>query len=171
MVKAIRNFITVSKEINDARKLAYIDAFNTRSVTRDMVNSEGYIIEENTLLLRRNNIMIAGVMEMYFPMCGIPGMPGEKFPYIVVDSLYYQLSDDAKEFIIMHELGHYYDTKKVYGRDIHNEFTADEYALSKLGYKRCIKSLKEIKKLLVLIGDTKEIKKRINNLAKKNNCK
>ena len=67
-----------------------------------------------------------------------------------MDAEFDELSEETQRFIVGHELGHYkYHQEKVtnpeYVRDINDEFEADEYAASIVGFENAIKGLEEIK--------------------------
>ena len=95
-----------------------------------------------------------------------------------MDCVFDELSDNAKRFIIGHEIGHYmYHKEKVinpnYVRDINDEFEADEYSASKVGQQSAIFALEEIQDKLdeiscgVNTAGINEIEIRINKLLGK----
>ena len=94
---------------------------------------------------------------------------------VIVDDRFMQLSKEAREFTIQHEIGHVHHqhsvTSLIVGiRDINNEYEADAYAASSVGVDVAIRSLMEIKSLLkglLYYASRKELDKRINKLKTK----
>lgn len=97
-------------------------------------------------------------------------------PVVIIDYNFEDVSRNAQEFLVYHELGHYYKQKEtimqqngVY-RDINDEYEADEYAAEQIGYENAINALNEL--IVVMdelsgglnIAGIEEVRDRINNL-------
>ena len=127
------------------------------------INSEGYIQRQNTRILINSHVCVAGVSLIQFGFNYVP--------CIYTDALFDQLSKEAQDFIIQHEMGHftYHIDHLIHGFERNDEMEqqADLYAAQIVGYENAIKGLEELKNILDLVSFGKnkygitEIEKRI----------
>lgn len=125
---------------------------------------KGYILDKNPGLLVNSSVSFAGmqVMQTHDIFTGCPVYTA----IISTDDNFDLLSDNTKEFIIQHELGHF-DHKDlitgVVGRQIALECEADMHAALVIGKDNAINALKELRKMCVF---SIEITKRINHIKR-----
>jgi hypothetical protein len=144
------------------------DDDNSLFIKPEEIQPGGYVLRQNTGLLVRQKINIAG--------CKTVKIGFRTVPYIITDSLFNTMSKETQEFIINHELGHFYCHKNLldngFERNDEMEFEADEYSANKIGVDNAIKALYEIKETLDILGFgkakdcTDEFDRRIENLNK-----
>lgn len=113
MFKRIKQQILFGAEIVEAAK----DIFNSDARTLEY---KGYDLIYSKNLLRKSRALVAGITTA---------------DEIIVDDVFLDISDNAKQFAILHELGHkYYKHNKTAltdkERDINEELLADSFALS-----------------------------------------
>lgn len=147
---------------NDLSQIIFKDSFNG-------IKPIGYI--ENVPILKNNYIVnSSGIL---FAML-IRTWKDEY--YIIVDSLFDELSNDTKQFILKHELAHKQlkhleNTNKTNGiiNNIHNEIEADKFASKYYGYNTAINALDELTKVAktILTGVQFHYCKRILKKRKK----
>lgn len=166
MFKAIKRVFTFVQDCQVAKSMQLGGGLNLR-FTEDMINDKGYILIENKHYLRAHGVILAGCVTVGFNNPCDP-FNLKKVPCVIVDDEFYKLSKGTQEFIIQHELGHFHngDNESTNGRMLIVEKNADKYALDQVGQVTAINALIEMKKALKFIGNTKEIDKRIDHLAK-----
>ena len=140
--------------------------FNIRKKYRDIVAEEllynkeinkskediedGFLYEKNSSYLALGNVSIAGITKYIFE-------DGQSCPLIVTDILFDELSETAKRFTILHEIGHFVNKDlenpaNFTGRDLKKELKADEHALTEMTIEEVISSLKEYRDLIKLVS-------------------
>lgn len=145
MFKKIRKSLKQVKEIKELLKDGVQDDTRNYFYSSE-ITKEKYILRKNSKILKESHIAIAGL--------SITEFDDEYVPCVYYDNTFKTLSEEAQNFVIQHELGHFYRhqdilvnaTKAV--RDVKLEFEADEYAMCKVGQENSIKALNEIKELL-----------------------
>ena len=140
-------------------------------VKRDILKNGGFILNQDDKALHEVGVVIAGMT-----ICQIDNM---YYPNIMVDDLYYRLTEQTQRFILLHELGHYNlqfdeliaaDCEGLYRYD-ELEFEADGYAADILGKEATMNALKEMKELFIEmggIGCIDELDRRIMNIKYRN---
>ena len=144
------------------------DDNNSLFIKPEEIQPGGYVLRQNTGLLASQKINIAG--------CTTVKIGLRTVPYIITDSLFNTMSKETQNFIINHELGHFYCHKTKldngFERNDEMEFEADEYSANIIGIDNAIVALKEIKETLDILGFgkakdcTDEFDRRIENLNK-----
>lgn len=135
------------------------------------INSEGIIIKKSDRFVKHYKALYA--MGAYTKFKDIHGND-VTILVVVTDNLYDKLSDNAKRFIILHERGHFFHQfdkivlQKKYKRYLEYEFKADEFAIDELGTDKVIEALNELKNTVLMPEVSIEIRKRINNIMRKN---
>lgn len=95
---------------------------------------------------------------LLFELCGLDvagiGLSEEREPYFMYNWKFDDLTQQTKDFLFYHELGHYklgHTDNLAFGetmvRDIQVEFDADYYASLKVGRRATIRSLVELMKV------------------------
>ena len=136
------------------------------------INELGFILIRNTDILSYYGMAIAGAFMANKEIVG-----KDNIPMIIVDEIFYELSDNCKAFIIGHELGHFMSNHKQqtegYVRKIDDEFEADEYSAKLVGKQSAVFAMEEMEdKLIELYDDLcqdsiDELEIRINKLLGK----
>lgn len=147
----------------------FVDEYDYYKITEDMeVNELGFVVRKCRKALFMSDCEIA-------MMCVVPE-EDSYVPMIIVDDYFRFLSNNTKQFTLLHELGHYNKQLDVLVngtdeyRNMDLEFEADEYAMSILGKEKSIEALKEIKYIVNEMGyerTCEEIVSRIENLENK----
>ena len=160
------------ERINNVKEISLEQMQETNYFVKENVNDLGFILIKNPELLGYYGLAITGLMFL-----NIEGVEGY-VPGLIMDREFSELSYETQRFIVGHELGHYkYHQDKVvnpeYVRDINDEFEADEYAASIVGFENAIKGLEDIKNKLdevscgMNVAGMKEVDVRIENLMNK----
>jgi Zn-dependent peptidase ImmA (M78 family) len=141
---------------------------NSLFIKPEEIQPGGYVQRQNTVLLVKQKLNIAG--------CTTVKIGFRTVPYIITDSIFNLMSKETQDFIINHELGHFYCHKNLldngFERNDKMEFEADEYSANVVGIENAINALKEIKETLDILGFGKakecinEFDRRIENLNK-----
>lgn len=136
------------------------------------INDLGFILIRNSELLSYYGTVIAGAFMANKEIVG-----RDNVPMIVVDEIFYELSDNCKAFIIGHELGHFMSNHEQqtegYIRKLDDEFEADEYGAKLVGKQSAVFAMEEMEdKLIELYDDLcqaaiDELEVRINKLLGK----
>ena len=144
------------------------DDNNSLFIKPEEIQPGGYVLRQNTGLLVRQKINIAG--------CTTVRIGFRTIPFIITDSIFNTMSEETQEFIINHELGHFhchrYELDNGFTRNDEMEFEADEYSANIVGVEVAIEALKELKETLDILGFgkfkecTNEFDRRIENLNK-----
>lgn len=135
----------------------------------------GYPIIHNNELLRNKNCLIAGMVPFYnIDIFG--NKVGEPIYAIVVDDLFYKLSNVSQEFIIYHEIGHvvhnhmdgldekdYMSKRRNTTKYASMEIEADNYAAKHVGYRNAYHALVEMYEL-IRIWKSPEDKERLRSM-------
>ena len=134
-------------------------------------NEMGFIIRRNSDILAQCGFSIA---------CMSIGKFDENYvPVIIVDYDFMDISDNAKQFMIYHELGHFeLQRDKMINewdgtRDITMEYEADEYAMNKIGLSNAIYAINELIEVVNEISfginteGIKELENRLDNILNK----
>ena len=160
IVKGIKLNVELIKGIKDDN--------NSLFIKPEEIQPGGYVQRQNTALLVKQKINIAG--------CTTVKIGFRTVPYIITDSLFNLMSKETQDFIINHELGHFHCHKNLldsgFERNDKMEFEADEYSANIVGIENAIKALEEIKETLDILGFgkvkecTNEFDRRIENLNK-----
>lgn len=147
----------------------FVDEYDYYKITEDIkVNELGFVVRKCRKALFMDDCKIA-------MMCVVPEKDSY-VPMIVVDDYFRFLSNNTKQFTLLHELGHYNKQLDVLVngtdeyRNMDLEFEADEYAVSILGKEKSIEALKEIGYMLKEMNyerSYEEIVSRIENLENK----
>lgn len=151
----------LNKLMNIINGLEERDLMN--GITEEDINELGFILIRNSYLLSMYNMAIAGAFMANKELVG-----KDNIPMIVVDDYFYSLSDNAKAFIIGHELGHFHNEHEKqyesYVRKIDDEFEADEYGAKLVGYQSAIFAIEEIEDMFkdLYEGFEEEIKDTID---------
>lgn len=140
ILKTAKIAYNYSKEIS-TDKFAYNPS---KIYFKSQVNECGYILERNSYAVASKNIS--------FAMLQIVQFPDESAPVITTDYLFELLSDDSKEFIINHEIGHYIYHEEILldgvdittERNVNMEMEADSYAAEIVGNEVAIEALSEL---------------------------
>jgi len=161
----------IIEKLNDSYE---VDCINDEIINNLEVNELGFMAIKSTEMLTNYGFsMIA-----FTPV----KKDNEIRPLIIVDFDFEDLTKEAQEFLIYHELGHFYkqydktvaalNNGVALDRDLNDEFEADEYSMSIVGKENAIKGLCDA---IELIEETsfgtnekgiEEIKIRIENLRK-----
>lgn len=155
-VKALINQIKMNKKYKGVKP-------ESRNFNHSDANEKGFILDKNPCLLVNNKIAFAGmqIMETYNMFTNTTTCT----PIISIDDNFELLSDNTKEFVIQHEMGHFNNHKEfmvgVIGRRIELEYEADIYAALRIGKHNTIKALKELRGMGIL---SIELNKRINHV-------
>lgn len=160
------------ERINNVKEISLEQMQETNYFVKENINELGFILIKNPELLGYYGLAITGLMFL-----NIEGVE-DYVPGLIMDSEFEELSESTQRFIVGHELGHYeYHQEKVtnpeYIRDINDEFEADEYSASIIGFESAIKGLEEIKAKLdevscgMNVAGMQEIDIRIENLMNK----
>ena len=160
------------ERINNVEMITMEQLMETDYFVKENINDLGFILIKNSELLGYHGLAITGLM--FLQIDGIDNY----VPGLVMDAEFDELSEETQRFIVGHELGHYkYHQEKVttpeYVRDINDEYEADEYAASIVGFENAIKGLEEIKAKLdevscgMNVTGMNETDKRIENLMNK----
>ena len=137
-------------------------------LTENDINELGFILIRNSEILGYYGMAIAGAF-----MANKELVNRDNVPMIIVDDIFYELSDNCKAFIIGHELGHFMKHEQQtegYVRKINDEFEADEYGAELVGTQSAVFALEEMEdKLIELYDDlckdsVDELELRINKL-------
>lgn len=168
MFKKIRKSLNYVKSMKELLKDGVED--DSRSfIFSSEITKEKYIIRKNREVLAKSNFIIAGVC--------ITNIDGEDIPCIYHDNTFKVLSEETQQFIIQHELGHFYRHKDLLlglvepVRNDKIECEADEYAMCKVGQENAIKALNEIKELMDTLSrgrnkaGIKEVDRRIEYIS------
>lgn len=141
---------------------------NSLFIKPEEIQPGGYVQRQNTVLLAKHKLNIAG--------CTTVKIGFKTVPYIITDSIFDLMNKETQDFIINHELGHFYCHKNLldngFERNDKMEFEADEYSANVVGIENAINALKEIKETLDILGFGKakecinEFDRRIENLNK-----
>lgn len=160
------------ERINNVEMITMEQLMETEYFVKENINDLGFILIKNPELLGYYGLAITGLM--FLQIDGIDNY----VPGLVMDAEFDELSEETQRFIVGHELGHYkYHQEKVtnpeYIRDTNDEYEADEYAASIVGFENAIKGLEEIKAKLdevscgMNVAGMNETDKRIENLMNK----
>lgn len=160
------------EKINSVNTMSLEEIQEGNVFVKENINELGFILVKNPELLGYYGLAITGLM--FLQIEGVDNY----VPGLVMDSEFEELSYETQRFIVGHELGHYmYHQEKVvnpeYVRDINDEFEADEYSASIIGFEAAINGLKEIKEKLdevscgTNIEGMEEIDIRVENLVNK----
>ena len=148
-------------------KLENMEENNNNCFYKDEVNELGFILRKSTRLLQENEIRLSAVTTVDFAT--FTGM--KTYLVILVDEDFTRLNRLEQEFLLQHELGHWeYHKDSDNERKITEEYEADEYSASKIGYDKAIKALESLKVTLTeldLPSDLEEVDLRIANLERK----
>ena len=141
-------------------------------LTENDINELGFVLIRNNEILGYYGTTIAGAFMANKEIIG-----KDNVPMIIVDEIFYELSDNCKAFIIGHELGHFMSNHEQqtegYVRKIDDEFEADEYGAKLVGTQSAVFALEEMEdKLIELYDDLckdsiDELELRINKILGK----
>lgn len=162
----------IMNRIESLREMSLAEIIETNYFVKENINDLGFMFIRNSELLGCYGIAITGLV-----LLTIEGVD-DYVPAIIMDNDFEELSDNTKRFIIAHELGHYNHhiskiTNPNYVRDINDEFEADEYAASKVGFQSAVFALEELQDKLdeiscgMNIAGIEEVEKRIENILSK----
>ncbi len=172
--KVLKGYLLFSFVITVLQLIAYIPIFKRIKMKladddNDVITSKSgvkYVQMHNNLLIKTLGYKFAAVLNF------------AGWLFIITDNAFDRLSDNCKDVIISHEIGHIEHMhlnntiesyKAMFGRIVGAEFAiakeyeADQYAVSVYGYDKTIDALTEMSHLLKGIGK-KEITKRIDHL-------